>query len=1114
MTAFTINASKNYDSLPGGSVNATLDTYAIANDAVLTIDTDTRYCSSHTGASGSLDTVTITAGTVRVDGTGIKMIPYKSGSGTLPTLYTALATTAASWSGSVATITTATHSLTTGDWVHIGGIVGATINDGYCGLFQITVTSTTQFTYELAVNPGTATITNGHAVKYFTISQNLSTAKNITGASYTGTTVTITSNSHGFANGDWVTISGVTPATYNGTWQISNVQTNTFDFTKLVSPGAFTSGGTATKVVFGFNAASGAWANFVSAPTTTTPATGFLKVKNVRGGSFAAGALTIQGGTTPAATAMGQLTGWIEVVGADTGNCSIPRLGAFEVTGEWFYPQLLPQVTTGLSSSGTTATATFAGAHGITVGDIVTITGATVTGYNGTYTVVSVPLTTSFTFTTSGSNLASDTVSNVLTEVTSSGVRGQQIQLPASLAASYYNGVFVETGVGTGVYRPWVSVGTSTAAATSTVQSSVIGEKVWVSTQGLLRLGQDLSGNSNGVMPVAGCRIRFGNIIFHQATRSAGTGSGANAVPSTTLATRYDFTTTSAGQFSIDKCVFNWYPSLTQAYSVSITNSIVSEQISLVEVATTITLTNMGVGLTGATYFQAFIASLCFAGINMNNCNFLSATPGTTNNRNTNAITDVFNISATDTQWGFWGARGAANQYPMLMTRVNNSTFTNLNFYGGLWSLTTCANINFIGTHYADTMATTVTGTSNPQSAFSITANSLNIKVDGYDHLGLTQHHPYTALFTITVGCQNIKIRNIGTSSTPLDLSTTNGVGYIVTSAAGAGLQNIEVKRVYCSNVRTGITSFDNSISGVLYENVWADTGDTFTISSLNTLAKGIRGTNSVTGQTSTYGHTWQDCFTSTTVGRIILQMNEQTSLLSQYTAVQLANGSGFTSSGTLAVKALNDEIIFETPYKIIGHTSFQNVAPTLTGTNLSGGSAPVYGNITLYYQLDKGSGYGGSWIGLTAANISAETGIDAQAGFKIKIRVVCTTASTTNSITAIRLDTNSSTTAQGYQYVLDTVPVTVTVLDQTTLSPLQNVRIRIVTSVGGNVVLEGLTNASGVLTGTTEYASHAVSGTARRASVEFGTLYKPGSISGTTTSAGFSTTVLLISDE
>lgn len=51
-----------------------------------------------------------------------------------------------------------------------------------------------------------------------------------------------------------------------------------------------------------------------------------------------------------------------------------------------------------LTSSGTTATMTTADPHNITVGDSVTVSGATETEYNGTFEVQSVPDTTSFTY--------------------------------------------------------------------------------------------------------------------------------------------------------------------------------------------------------------------------------------------------------------------------------------------------------------------------------------------------------------------------------------------------------------------------------------------------------------------------------------------------------------------------------------------------------------------------------------------------------------------------------------------------------------------------------------------------------------------------------------------
>jgi hypothetical protein len=62
------------------------------------------------------------------------------------------------------------------------------------------------------------------------------------------------------------------------------------------------------------------------------PAAGFIKIKNKTGGNFAAGALT-----GIAATAAGaDVVGWIEVRGADTASITVPRVGKFQVTGDWF----------------------------------------------------------------------------------------------------------------------------------------------------------------------------------------------------------------------------------------------------------------------------------------------------------------------------------------------------------------------------------------------------------------------------------------------------------------------------------------------------------------------------------------------------------------------------------------------------------------------------------------------------------------------------------------------------------------------------------------------------------------------------------------------------------
>lgn len=74
--------------------------------------------------------------------------------------------------------------------------------------------------------------------------------KTVTNATRVGTTVTVTASSHGFANNDKIQVYDITHtfnAEVNGEFTISNVTTNTFDYTVAgLSSGSYTSGGSAT----------------------------------------------------------------------------------------------------------------------------------------------------------------------------------------------------------------------------------------------------------------------------------------------------------------------------------------------------------------------------------------------------------------------------------------------------------------------------------------------------------------------------------------------------------------------------------------------------------------------------------------------------------------------------------------------------------------------------------------------------------------------------------------------------------------------------------------------------------------------------------------------------
>jgi autotransporter-associated beta strand protein len=124
--------------------------------------------------------------------------------------------TAAASSGTTATITTGTtpHGLAVGQTVTITGMTPA----GYNGAFTITaVGSTTTFSYTTPGSGIGAGTVFGQAVG----------------------TSTITAAAHGFTVGQVVTVSGMTPSSYNGAFPITAVTANTFSY----RPAAFGTAG-------------------------------------------------------------------------------------------------------------------------------------------------------------------------------------------------------------------------------------------------------------------------------------------------------------------------------------------------------------------------------------------------------------------------------------------------------------------------------------------------------------------------------------------------------------------------------------------------------------------------------------------------------------------------------------------------------------------------------------------------------------------------------------------------------------------------------------------------------------------------------------------------------
>jgi hypothetical protein len=646
---------------------------------------------------------------------------------------------------------------------------------------------------------------------------------------------------------------------------------------------------------------------------------------------------------------------------------------------------------------------------------------------------------------------------------TTNGTSNQTMQIPNNGTLRHIAGVFIEQTAGAKDYEFYMNAGTTTTTGTEAARGKV----VWIDNTGLVRIGNSGSA-TNGYTPPAGLAVVVGNIFFCNCGTSA---RSSVAIPNATLATRYDFTSTGGGVVNIDKCNMEWYLSLTQPYSVALSNSGFVDAIFLDEIATPISFSNIGVGNkpTTALLTPGLTIQYCYAGGTMSNCVFGRVSLAASG-AYTAVLQDITGFTFTNCIFRANTIQANATVYSIYGTRVNNCTFTNPVIIEGSIGLITCDTNTFTNTIFIGAVSGT-TVTTYAIYVWNISSSTKNCTFSGLT-FPVTDNHPYSALLYANAGCSNIKLRNIGTRVAPLTFGVTNPCGliYIATN----NCSTFKIQRVYVSNTRTGISSSDNSCINFIEQNVWGDYADaTDVMVILNQTRMGMGGTGTVSPQTSVYGTHWLDGFTSTTAGRIAILMNEPTTQTAGQ--VTLTNSANFTSAGGLYMPTIGQSATFEMPAYIIGHTGF----PAFI-LQMNGGTATNY---SYDYSIDKNDGAGFSAI--TTANYTSTTlgtamnlitGIDASKGFKLRLKITTTTTNAT-AITGLYITTTSTTTAQDYQYPLETATVTINVKDINTYAVLQGARVYLAAASGGplptgTIILNTLSDVSGKVTTSIELAS------------------------------------------
>lgn len=734
----------------------------------------------------------------------------------------------------------------------------------------------------------------------------------------------------------------------------------------------------------------GVYSSLTASPTSVgdlMPTSGFIKFREVEG-AFVAGALSGIG----AVSSSPDVTGWLEVVRDISTTATIPRLGSFITRGDWFY-------------LGTT-----------------------------------------------------------------NGSADQTFQVPTNGGGSgtHVPGVWIETSQNSEVYEYYTSVLSAilVGANFGTDSRSKVIQSVG---NGLIRIGNN--GTTNvGFVPPNGCRVRIPNILCRQ---TSSTNRALNLVPHATIGSRPSFTTTSAGVIDMEYVLSDWYHLFASPYSAKHYHSGLYDIISISNIASALDIDDIGISAYLGSAISLTITT-CVLGGEIKNSTFFRVTAASS--AYSSSITTCDGITISNCKFGVMAYTRSSTGHSIYVNQSLNLTFVNNSSYNGHFVFNTSFNCNVNGHDHVDRFVG-VTNTTTGIYAISVLASSDNIVVSGItfgENGTIANVYPYSGLF-YSQNSSNITFKNAGTALAPLDSGTSNQSGYIYVD--GGVNTNIRVQRCYLTATRTGLFSSLNTSKGLIIQDCVGTTGAIATAVLNALVKGVRLTSNSVTGQASCYGSHFFNMFISDTIGRIWFAFNEPTSFNTTSVTTTFGLNAGFTSGGQASMPNVDDSIVLETPYFIKGYTSFAlgtNRSPVVTGTNPSNfkyeydinvgsGYSGSYNNLFKTKTRSSGGTVGTNnvTVALTSSpmpeindyvftqalnqlaagtivtnvvgqvitfsnNVTSatlgqiyfakqfiDTSISPSTGFKLKVKITSTDASTTNALTYLSLDASTTLSDQ-----------------------------------------------------------------------------------------------------
>lgn len=631
---------------------------------------------------------------------------------------------------------------------------------------------------------------------------------------------------------------------------------------------------------------------------------------------------------------------------------------------------------------------------------------------------------------------------------TTSGSVGQTFQVPTNGGGSgtHVFGVQIETSPGSGVYD-WYPTAHATLGgavfATANMNTDLRSKFVESSGNGVVRIGTD--GTSNiGYVPASGCKVRIPNIFI----RTVATASrAANQVPGAVTRcnisggnynAKYlhsDFAfpnnTTLSPKFNFQYCAFEGVVNIVlNSGSPLIDGCCIGgftyggvSKLALVN-ASNVTISNTKIVGTG--YTQGTFLIQNSANITLNNVEVISAKARTT------------------------------TIYTFYIQSSNGVTATNVKSKNGSINFTSgSSNLNFTNVDYVDRLEGNTT-TANSMNIFNFNT-AANVVIDGItfgENGALSNTQPYGFLVNTASNNvnTNVKVRNCGTRAAPLNSgssSTYYPQGVLSFNGIDSGWK---VQRVYLTGTRLYSIGLNTIYSAPnnLFEDIYVASQSAWPMCATDSIFRKVSASQA-NSSGRVQGVNFIDYFTSDTAGAIRWFCGIPTATSSPYTSLTVTpnQGTGFIlSSGTVTLDTVNDYLVSESMYWIKGHTGFANSAPTIQGSSTG---------INVYFDIDNGSGFSGTWTQATGANLAAQS--LNPAGAKMKIKLLQTGSGNTGvAVASVVFTTTSTLSAQtDNMFPLDT-----NTLSFTGLATGSEVRAYVGTDPATAVEIGGVESTSG----------------------------------------------------